>query len=866
MDDTRQVLLQALEQSVDAVVATGEDNLIVLFNQAAERLWHCARSDVLGLPLDRLLPCPVAHARPPEAGNHRACLDRMLGSNRAVTIRRLDDSLGHASMSMSRLSVGPHVLFTAQFRDTAEQQSRHDHLQRLSLVVDNSDNAIFVSGPDREVVYANRGFTRMFGYELADMHGRKPSEVLSGPHTDPLLSSRIDARLAAGEGMQAELLLYTRAGRPLWVSTAINPVHEEDGRLSGLVTVLTDITPTKIHQVLHQKALDAMLREWSLPEVMTLICEEVEHIAPELVVLISSIDEDGRQHPLAAPSLPVSLLQALDGTPIGPRAGPGGTAAWRGRPVLITDLVGDALSAEHAQPFLPLNLFACWSSPIKSSDGQVLGSVSFYYRESRGPDELHSRLAEICQHLCALALERKQVHERVHQLAFYDTLTGLPNRVMFAAKAGQALTAVGQGQGTAAALFIDMDRFKRINDSQGHAAGDALLRDISVRLVEALPGVNVIGRHAGDEFVALLPQCTAEQAGSAAERVLMAIAEPTGVGQVTVQPSASVGVAMFPGDGRDIELLIRHADMAMHRAKSEGGGGFRFFSGEMHQVAQERVALEAALSDALRLDHLSLQFQPQVGVGVDGPVIYGVEALARWTHPELGVISPQRFVAVAEETGLIHALSLWVLRQSCVQLADWRRRGVMVPRMSVNMSAINFRDHEFAAVLSLTLLEFGLKPCDLTLEITESVMLDPHPDVLANIEAIYSMGICLSLDDFGTGYSSLSLLHRLPINELKLDKSFVRDIDSSAIARTLTTSVLRIGESLGMTVVAEGVETESQQRFLAEQGCPVLQGYLLSRPLSARRLEQWLPGAGSAADHGEVAAVIPDGHACLVPP
>jgi EAL domain-containing protein (putative c-di-GMP-specific phosphodiesterase class I) len=221
-------------------------------------------------------------------------------------------------------------------------------------------------------------------------------------------------------------------------------------------------------------------------------------------------------------------------------------------------------------------------------------------------------------------------------------------------------------------------------------------------------------------------------------------------------------------------------------------------------------------------------------------MLHGVEALARWTHPELGEIPPERFIQVAEATGLVDELSRLVLRRACAQLADWRAREVPIPRLSVNMSAINFRDPEMAAVLGLNLAEYGLLPTDLTLEITESVMLDPDPDVLFNIEAIYAMGVCLSLDDFGTGYSSLSHLHRLPIHELKLDKSFVRDIDNSAIARTLTTSVLRIGESLGMTVVAEGVETDSQHRFLAEQGCPVLQGYLLSEPLQAAALERWL--------------------------
>ena len=843
IDESCQVLFEVLHQSVDAVVVTDDKHRIVLFNPAAEGLWQCLRAEVMGLPLQTLLPCPAVHVQPLVGDEQCQCLLRMQGSNRAVIIQRPDGSTQHASMSMSQAVVDGVTLYTACFRDTGEQQVRHDHLQQLALVVDNSDNAIFVSDAQRRVVYVNRGFTRLFGYGLEDFHGRTPSDVLSGPHTDPQLSQRIALRMAAGESLLEELLLYAHDGRPHWMSTAINPVHDQDGTLKGLVTVLTDITLTKMHQVLHQKALDAMVRDWTMVEVMTLICREVEHIAPELVMLISLVDNDGTLRTLAAPSIPASITMTMDGVAIGPRSGPGGTAAWRGRPLLITDIAQDPHCEQQRHLLLSLGLVACWSNPIKSSDGRVLGTISFYYRESRGPDELHARLADICQHLCALALERKQNSERVHQLAFYDTLTGLPNRIMFSAKAEQALTNIDQNVETAAVLLIDLDRFKRVNDAQGHSAGDSLLRDIAARLGHELPGANIIGRHAGDEFVALLPQCSAEQAGSVAERLLGAIALPASAGQMTLHPSASIGVAMYPDDGHDIELLVRHADMAMHGAKAEGGGRFRFFSGDMHRVAQERVALETALSDALRLDHLSLQYQPQVSVtkGADSVgQIYGVEALARWHHAELGEISPQRFVEVAEGSGLIDQLSLWVLRESCAQMADWRRRGINVPRVSVNISAINFRDPGFSVLLSDTLAKYGLKPSDLALEMTESVMLDPNPDVLANIEAIYSLGVCLSLDDFGTGYSSLSHLHRLPINELKLDKSFVHDIDTSAIARTLTTSVLRIGESLSMTVVAEGVETESQQRFLSEQGCPILQGYLLSRPLSSGALEQWL--------------------------
>ncbi|WP_447585911.1 EAL domain-containing protein [Pseudoxanthomonas mexicana] len=843
-------LWQVLEQSVDAAFVVDARHRVVLFNPAAEALWGCRREDVHGLPFTRLLAAPQTAASP------EATLAALTGSHRDATLRRPDGSEIACSVSMSRMEVGTHAFHTAFVRDTSEQQRQLARLRQLSIVVDSSDNAIFISSADREVVYVNSGFTRMLGYRLEELRGIRPAQLLSGPHTDPSLDARINRAISAGEGLQTEVLLYTKSGRPLWLSAAINPVHDEDGALLGLVSVLSDITRTKMHQVLHNKVLDALVHEWAVTDVMTLICREVEHIAPELTVSIITVDSEGLMHALASPSMPEAWARKIDGMAIGPRAGVCGAAAWRGRAVLVKDIASDPLCANTRHLTTPLGLRACWTHPIKSSSGRVLGTLSFYYRENRGPDELHERLADTCLHLCSLTLEREQTNERVHQLAFYDTLTGLPNRIMFSAKAEQALANVAQSNGTAAVLFIDLDRFKRVNDAQGHAAGDGLLRDVAARLSEELGGINIVGRQAGDEFVAVLPMCSTEQAGSVAERLLGAIAAPTTAGLMTLHPSASIGVAMFPEDGRDIDLLVRHADMAMYRTKRDGGSGFRFFSVDMNRLAQERVSLETALRDALRQNQLDLHYQPQVG-GSSGRELYGVEALLRWHHADLGVIPPARFVPVAEECGLIADLSLWVLRQACARMADWRGRGIDIPRVSVNISAINFRDPQLSLQISDLLDEHGLVPADLTLEITESVMLDPDPDVLENIEAIYVLGVRLSLDDFGTGYSSLSHLHRLPISELKLDQSFVRDIDTSAIARTLTSSVLRIGESLGMKVVAEGVETESQHRFLTEQRFPVLQGYLFSPPLPADELEQWLQAQGySAAREAEAVASV----------
>ncbi len=836
-----QAVLGALAQSVDAVVVADDRGRVILFNAAAARLWGCEATRVLGTPLHELLPCPVAAWRGDDPAAVSSYLASMQGCDRETLITASSGSLRRTTMSLSILHCGSHRLAVAFLRPVAPAPYRPDYMTLLAQVTDESDSAVFVSDAQRKVVYVNRGFKRMFDYTLDDFAEVTPAKLLSGPHTDPRLDQHIRDHLATGAALQEELLLYTRSRTPVWVSTAITPVHGADGELTGLVSILNDVTQNKMSQGLQRKALDAMARDLPLTEVMAVICREVEHIAPELVVLVSAVDAEGRLEPLAGPSLPSAMPVVLRNLSIDTRNWPAGIDVAYRRALLIDHKhPNPAFSAHHALA-LEAGLVTCWVHAIEARDGRMLGVLAFYLREDRGPDAMQKQLADICLHVCALAMERKQSADRMHQLAFFDPLTGLPNRFMFTEKAGQALANPGRNGTSAAVLLINLDRFKRINEAQGHSAGDKLLCELAKRLEQDLGPHNVIGRQAGDEFVILLPRCSAEQAGSVAERLLSVIGAPVSSGRLMLEPSASVGVAMYPEDGREIEMLLQRAEMAMTRSKAEGGARFVFFSNEMQRLAQERVALETALIEALREDSISLHYQPQVRVtGGNGPVLYGVEALARWTHPELGEIPPQRFIEVAEAMGLVDDLSHWVLRHACAQLADWRARGVSVPRLSVNMSAINFRDQELAAMLGLTLAEYGLRPTDLTLEITESVMLDPDPDVLFNIEAIYAMGVCLSLDDFGTGYSSLSHLHRLPIHELKLDKSFVRDIDSSAIARTLTTSVLRIGESLGMTVVAEGVETDSQQLFLAEQGCPVLQGYLLATPLAPEALEVWL--------------------------
>ncbi|RQO81331.1 EAL domain-containing protein [Acidovorax sp. FJL06] len=708
----------------------------------------------------------------------------------------------------------------------------------LRRALDASDNAIVMTDSARRVVYVNQGFTRLFGFEAEEMLGKFLSQVLLGPHSDPSLLASIRENVMEHGQFHIETLLYSKTGQPRWVSMVINASDEASGGPGGSVTVLTDITLTKMHEVLQTRVLEGMVSELPLRELMALVCREVERIAPEVTASILAVDAQGRLHPLAAPGLPPALCEALDGLPIGPRAGCG-TAAFRNAPIVATDIATDPLWDDYRPLFAPTGLRACWSNPIRNHQGQPIGTFAFYFREHREPEALHLRLLDVCLHLCALAIERDSTHQRIHQLAFFDVLTGLPNRAMFRSSAERALAGLQRGGHPGALLFVNLDRFKQVNDTQGHAAGDALLCEVATRLTQCLRARDLIGRLSGDEFVLLLSECATEQAVQMAHRMLEAIAQPLHINEQVHLPHASVGIAMFPDDGDGIDTLLLHADQAMHQAKSDHRHSLQLFSAEMNRRAQERASLERALQQALAERSLTLHYQPQVLSSAPG-TLHGVEALARWHHPTWGMVPPSQFIPVAEEAGLIHALTLWLLDEACRQLAAWRTAGHDVPCVAINLSGRSFHRPEFAQEIGDALTRHGLRASDVLLEITESVMMDARPVTLANIDTLHQQGFKLSLDDFGTGYSSLSYLHRLPISELKLDMAFVQDLTTSPTARALTVSVLSIAHSLGMVVVAEGVETAGQQQWLQAHGCPVLQGYLFGKPLPPDGIEAWL--------------------------
>jgi diguanylate cyclase (GGDEF)-like protein/PAS domain S-box-containing protein len=426
--------------------------------------------------------------------------------------------------------------------------------------------------------------------------------------------------------------------------------------------------------------------------------------------------------------------------------------------------------------------------------------------------------------------EIKRYREQLEHQAQHDTLTGLANRTLLNDRLRQAVVHCERQRSMLALLFLDLDHFKLINDSLGHSAGDELLKLAANRLAACVREGDTVARLGGDEFVLLLvDQHGAEAVSHAVERVLDAMSQPYRVQGKEFTTTCSIGVSLFPNDGADGETLLKNADAAMYRAKAAGRNAFHFFTAEINRQLSERLALERDLRRALQGNQLILHYQPKVDL-TRGTLI-GAEALVRWNHPEYGMLSPARFIPIAEETGLIVPMGEWILRQACLQVQQWRHDGIDFRQLSVNLSARQFRQRDLVEQVARVLQSTGLPPACLDLELTESLMLENVEEYIVRLQALKDLGVQLSVDDFGTGYSSLSYLKRFPVDRLKIDKSFVRDIVSDAGDAAIAQAVIRLGQILGMSVTAEGVESEEQLAFLRLHGCDEAQGYLFSPPL-----------------------------------
>ncbi|MFT3818922.1 MAG: EAL domain-containing protein [Rubrivivax sp.] len=677
-------------------------------------------------------------------------------------------------------------------------------LQRLALVAERTDNAVVLMDGQQRIVWVNHAFTRITGFDEQQAQGQRAARLLDSDRSDPQAMARLQAALRQGHGARAQLLNRRRDGGELWLDVDVQPLRDEGGALAGYVGVAADITQRR------QVQADLRIAAIAFDALEAIVVTDAQQIILKVNAAFTRIT--GYSADEAIGTTTGRLLRS------GRQDRPFYDAMW-------TELQrqrhwqGEVWNRRKSG-----ELYLEWLSitAVADEDGRVVNYVAVF--------------TDITQ--------RKQAEETIHQLAFYDALTELPNRRLLRDRLQQAIAASARRRCSTAVLFLDLDRFKELNDTRGHDFGDRLLVEAARRLVGSVRANDTVARQGGDEFVIVLdelagdPQQALLQAEHVAEKVRQAIGRPFVLDGGEVLSTASIGVAVSVAGEVSAEELLRRADTAMYEAKRAGRNGVRFFDPAAQQAMEAHLAFEADLKNALPEGQLRLYYQPQVDR--EGRV-FGAEVLLRWLHPVRGSVPPSAFIPVAEDTDLIVDIGRWVLEGACAQLKAWSALPHLAHlQLSVNVSARQFRQPDFVAQVGAALQAHGVAPQRLKLELTESLVLLNVDDAVAKMHAIRALGVGLSMDDFGTGQSSLAYLIQLPLDQLKIDQSFVRQVDATRAGAVLVQTIIGMARSLGLNLVAEGVETPAQRDFLERSGCEHYQGYLFGRPVPLAEFEQAL--------------------------
>ncbi|MFN3985443.1 MAG: EAL domain-containing protein [Rhodocyclaceae bacterium] len=875
-------------------------------------------------PLRAFLGVPVAHAG--ELVGMIGLANRPGGYDDAVV-----DFLAPVVSTLAHL--------TAATRARRDFEAAQTELARLSRVASETTNGVVITDATGRVEWVNAGFTRLAGFSLEEMRGRKPGEVLQGRGTDPQTVARMRAAIARAEPFDVEVLNYHKSGEAYWLRVNCNPLRDRGGALQGFIAIQSDVSREKADETTireSERRLAAVIDggrigtwEWDVPgggatfnalwaEMLGYTLEElaptsfqtwVNMVHPDDLAVAKeclSLHFSGRsdrydvklrmRHKLGrwvwVNARGHVTRRAEDGTPL----------VMLGTHIDITDLeeanralgeqakytqavidniIDGIVIADCHGVILSFNpaaerIFGYRSAEVEGCNLSMLmpeptrtqhdGFLSAYQsdgesrvvgaeRELQGlrkdgtlfPVELAISEIErdgqrVFVGLIRDITERKRAEREIESLAFYDPLTRLPNRRLFMDRLRHALVASRRSGLYGAVLFLDLDNFKSLNDVAGHAVGDRLLERVATRLLSCVRDGDTVARLGGDEFVVLLENLAESAEDSACqveivvERIRTALGQDFDLGERIFKTGSSIGITLFPGASLEIDELLKRADLAMYEAKSAGRDTFRFFDPGMQAAVIAHAELEADLRAALSKGEFELFLQKQVAV--DGRTI-GAEALLRWRHPVRGLVSPAEFIPVVEESGLIVPLGEWVMRRACEMLARWSSMaGLAGLTLAVNISARQLRQADFVEQVLAALQASGANPRRLKLELTESSVIFDVDAVIAKMSTLRSLGLSFALDDFGTGYSSLSYLKRLPLNQLKIDQNFVRDLlcdpNDAVIART----IVALGASLGLDVIAEGVESEAQRHALQMMGCDHYQGYFFGQPVPLDTFER----------------------------
>ena len=717
--------------------------------------------------------------------------------------------------------------------------------ERISLqaLIDWLPDNLWVKDVDGRFVISNQATATRIGVPgPADLYGKTDLELLSPEIAKKFFADEQEIVRSGQPIIDIEEYVFDASGGKIWILTTKVPLRNDRGEIFGVAGVSRDITERKLADALRNgraQILEMVAKNAPLEDVLDRLVRLIESELSGIIGSILLLDEARRllRH-LAAPSLPEAYVKAIDNAPIGPRGGSCGAAAYRREAVIVADVMTDPLWADYRDLAAANGLRSCWSTPILSHQGAVLGAFAMYSATVREPTEAETRVIDVAARFAGIAIERKVAEDRIQFMANHDALTGLPNRTLLDDRLSRALLHAQRYDRGVTVAFVDLDNFKTINDNLGHNAGDELLKAVASRMVDCLRASDTVARLGGDEFVVLLvdqPK-SAEIVSATIHKLRTALAAPVLLVGRELRVTSSLGVANYPGDGADADTLIANADAAMYRAKEFGGDNFQFYTPELNAKMREKFVLHEELRNALARAEFVLLYQPQVDLRTGR--IFAVEALIRWNHPTLGMISPIDFIPMAEESGLIVPIGDWVLYEACRQNKAWQNAGLPPINVCVNVSARQFREKGLISRIVGALKDSGLDAKYLELELTESLVLQAVELVVATMRELRGLGIHLAIDDFGTGYSSLCALKTFPVTRLKIDKSLIGALPGEDRDRVVASAVISLGQKLNLKVIAEGVETDAQVAFLRENNCDEMQGYHFSRPIPAQEIEE----------------------------
>ena len=715
---------------------------------------------------------------------------------------------------------------------------------RYETAIDQIAQGVCFFDSEQRLILCNRRF--------AEIYSLQPEDVGVGRTLREIVERRYAVGACSGMALEEYLSLCDAIGLGLapdtWAAELKDGrtilIHRRPLPEGGWMSTHEDVTMRKLANVLREEQahiLEMIASSAPLENVLDHLMHLIESQLTGIYGSVLLLDEDGLhlRHG-AAPSLPAAYAKAVDGAEIGPNAGSCGAAAYRREAVVVADIMTDALWAECRELVAPHGLRSCWSTPILSHRGAVLGTFAMYSKEVREPSVAETRLIEVATRIAGIAIERKLAEERIHFMANHDALTGLPNRTLLKDRLTQALLFAERYDRWATVVFIDLDNFKFVNDTLGHTAADELLKIVANRMVNCVRATDTVVRLGGDEFVILLfdqPK-DVDIITATLQKIRATIAETIYAEGHDFQLTCSIGLANYPSDGTDADTLLANADSAMYRAKEIGFDNFQFHAPECNTKVHEKFLLQKELRNAIARSEFTLVYQPQVDL-ITGR-IFAAEALIRWLNPARGMVPPTKFIPIAEEAGLIVPIGDWVLHEACRQNKAWQDAGLPPMSICVNVSARQFAERDWVGRVASTLQKTGLEAKYLELELTESLIMQDVEQAIATMKQLQVLGVQLSIDDFGTGYSSLAALKRFPVARLKIDKSFIDNIPADENDKAVAGAVISLGQKLNLRVIAEGVETEAQMAFLRENNCDEIQGYCFSRPLPAPDIEELL--------------------------